>query len=214
MIGCDRPALVVIDMQRDFCAKGGWVDQLGEDVTNTAGVIASVASALARARALGLSIVHTREGHRPDLSDLHPNKRWRTRAHGLGIGDLGREGRILVRGEPGWQIVPELAPAFGEAVIDKPGKSAFHATSLDADLRAAGIAALLVCGVTTDCCVQATVRDATDLGYRATLLADCCAAVERENHDATLAMVRRAGGQIGTVRDSGAAFELLVTGSS
>lgn len=213
MTGRSRTALVVVDMQRDFCARGGWVDQLGEDVANTAGIVPAVAAALARARALGLPVIHTREGHRPDLSDLHPNKRWRTRAHGLGIGDLGREGRILVRGEPGWEIVPELAPAPGEAVVDKPGKSAFHATGLDADLRAAGIAALLVCGVTTDCCVQATVRDAADLGYRATLLADCCAAVERENHDATLAILRRAGGRIGTVQDGEAAFGPLEAGS-
>jgi nicotinamidase-related amidase len=195
-------ALIIIDMQVDFCAPGGWVDQLGEDVSNTRAVIAPIAAVLDRCRTAGLPVLHTREGHRPDLADLPANKRWRTRAHGLGIGDAGLHGRILTRGEPGWQIVPELAPRADEAVIDKPGKGAFHATALDRLLRARGLHHLLIAGVTTDCCVQATMREAADHGYGATLLEDCCAAVETRNHEATLAILRAGGGRWGRVMRS------------
>jgi nicotinamidase-related amidase len=183
-------ALISIDMQADFCAPGGWVDQLGEDLSNTRAVVPAVARVLQRARALGLHVIHTREGHRPDLGDLHPNKRWRTRAHGLGIGDEGRHGRILTRGEPGWRIVPEAAPLPGEPVVDKPGKGGFHATELNSLLRARGVTHLALCGVTTDCCVQATLREALDHGYDALVIEDACAAVETANHEATLALLR------------------------
>ncbi len=192
-------ALLVIDMQVDFCASGGWVDQLGEDIANTRDVIAPVRRVLAAVRAAGLRVVHTREGHAPDLSDLHPHKQWRTRVHGLGIGDTGAMGRVLVRGEPGWQIVPALAPLAGETVIDKPGKDAFHATDLDAQLRAGGVRHLVLTGVTSDCCVQSTLREATDLGYDALLLADCCAAVETGNHLGMLDLLSAWGGRFGTV---------------
>jgi len=202
-------ALIVIDMQVDFCAPGGWVDQLGEDVSNTRAVIAPIAALLDRCRSAGMSIVHTREGHRPDLADLHANKRWRTRVHGLGIGDTGRQGRILTRGEPGWQIVPELSPRADEVVIDKPGKGAFHATALDLLLRSRGLRHLLIAGVTTDCCVQATMREAAERGYAATLLEECCAAVEARNHEATLDILRAGGGRWGRVMRSADALNEL-----
>lgn len=186
-----RTALIAIDMQRDFCAAGGWVDQLGEDYTNTAETIPAVARVLAAARRAGLFVIHTREGHRDDLSDLPGNKQWRTRVHGLGIGDRGAEGRVLVRGEPGWQIVPEVAPHADETVIDKPGKSSFWATDLDRIIATHRIERLIVVGVTTDCCVQSTVRDAFDRGIPVTLVVDAVGAVERENHEAHIAILTR-----------------------
>lgn len=188
-------ALVIIDMQVDFCAEGGWVDQLGEDVSNTRAVIGPIQEALAAARAAGILVVHTREGHQPDLTDLNENKRWRTRVHGLGIGDAGACGRILVRGEPGWQIIPELSPVAGELVIDKPGKSSFYRTDLAAQLKKRGITRLVVTGVTSDCCVQSTIRDAFEHGFECVLLEDCTAAVETENHEATLEILKAYGGR-------------------
>ncbi|GES52078.1 nicotinamidase-related amidase [Rhizobium sp. ERR 922] len=196
-----KAALVVIDMQVDFCAPGGWVDQLGEDVNNTRSIIPAVAEALTIARAAGLAVFHTREGHKPDLSDLPANKQWRTRIHGLGIGDEGASGRILVRGEPGFEIVPELAPLAGEMVIDKPGKSGFHATDFDARLTALGITHLIVIGVTSDCCVQSTFRDGFERGYECVILEDCTAAVETANHEATMDILKAFGGRWGTVSD-------------
>ncbi|MCO6188641.1 cysteine hydrolase family protein [Rhizobium sp. L1K21] len=195
----DKVALVVIDMQVDFCAPGGWVDQLGEDIANTRAVIPAVARALQLARDAGMAVFHTREGHLPDLSDLPANKQWRTRVHGLGIGDEGACGRILVRGEPGFQIVPELAPLKGEVVIDKPGKSAFHATDFDQQLKSAGISHLVITGVTSDCCVQSTFRDGYERGYECVILEDCTAAVEHRNHAATMDILKAYGGRWGTV---------------
>jgi biuret amidohydrolase len=202
---CSEPAaptrigMVVIDMQVDFCAPGGWIHQLGEDLANTRAVIPSVARALDISRTAGVKVFHTREGHLPDLSDLPANKRWRTRGHGLGIGDHGANGRVLVRGEPGWQIVPELEPAPGEAIIDKPGKSAFHATDFEAQLRASGVSHLVVIGVTSDCCVQSTFRDAFERGFETLLLEDCTAAVETRNHEATMDILKAFGGRWGAV---------------
>ncbi len=198
-LGVENTALLVIDMQVDFCAPGGWVDQLGESIDNTRRPIAVIARLLAAARRAGVTIVHTREGHRPDLGDLNPNKRWRTRGHGLGIGDSGACGRVLTRGEPGHAIVPELAPHPGEIVIDKPGKGSFHATDLDRVLRGLGIRNLVIAGVTTDCCVQSTMRDAADLGYDCLLVADATGAVEAENHAGTLAILGAHGGRWGAV---------------
>lgn len=197
----EETALIAIDMQRDFCADGGWVDQLGESVENTAGAIPGVAEALAIARGAGLMVIHTREGHRAGLEDLNPVKRWRTRVHGLGIGDRGAEGGILVRGEPGHNLVGACAPLPGEVVIDKPGKSSFYATPLDHVLRSAGVRNLIVCGVTSDCCVQSTVRDAADLGYDPLLITDATAAVEQPNHDGMLAILSAHGGRWGAVAD-------------
>lgn len=188
-------AMVIIDMQIDFCKPGGWIDQLGEDVGNTRRVITPIRRLLGFARSTGLVIAHTREGHDPDLSDLHANKQWRTRVHGLGIGDRGATGRILVRGEPGWEIVPELAPLAGEIVIDKPGKSAFHATDLEQQLVARGVTHLVVTGVTSDCCVQSTIRDAFERGFECIMVEDCTAAVEAANHAATVEILEAYGGR-------------------
>jgi nicotinamidase-related amidase len=202
-------ALVVIDMQNDFCAPYGWVFQLGESIAETRAVIPPIAALLLRWRAAERLAFHTREGHRPDLSDLNPNKQWRTRKHGLGIGDTGERGRVLVRGDQGCEIIPELEPWPGEPVVDKPGKSAFHATGFEGLLRRQGVTALLIAGVTTDCCVQSTARDAVDLGFGATILADCCAAVERPNHEATLRIIARGGGAYGQVSTAAEALAAL-----
>lgn len=204
-----RMALIIIDMQVDFCAPGGWIDQLGEDVTNTRAVIGPISGALYAARAAGIAVIHTREGHIGDLSDLHANKQWRTRVHGLGIGDSGKNGRILVHGEPGWQIIPELAPQPDELVINKPGKSSFHRTELAAELERRGISRLVVAGVTSDCCVQSTVRDGYEHGIECVLLEDCTAAVESRNHEATLEILKAYGGRWGGVSNRAAFCDML-----
>jgi nicotinamidase-related amidase len=202
-------ALIIIDMQVDFCAPGGWVDQLGEDVSNTRSVIAPIRDVLEAARAAEITVIHTREGHRPDLLDLHANKQWRTRVHGLGIGDQGKTGRILVHGEPGWQIIPELSPVEGELVIDKTGKSSFHRTELADELKKRGISRLVVTGVTSDCCVQSTLRDGFEYGIECVLLEDCTAAVETPNHEATIEILGAFGGRWGGVSDR-AAFKAML----
>lgn len=202
-------ALIIIDMQVDFCAPGGWIDQLGEDVANTRAVIGPIRDALDTARAAGIIVIHTREGHVDDLSDLHANKQWRTRVHGLGIGDSGKNGRILVHGEPGWQIIPELEPEPGELVINKPGKSSFHRTELAAELDSRGISRLVVAGVTSDCCVQSTVRDGYEHGIECVLLEDCTAAVESPNHEATVEILKAYGGRWGGISNRVAFREML-----
>jgi nicotinamidase-related amidase len=204
-----RIALIIIDMQVDFCAPGGWIDQLGEDVSNTRSVIEPIREALDAARTTGIAVIHTREGHVGDLSDLHANKQWRTRVHGLGIGDSGKNGRILVHGEPGWQIIPELAPLSDELVIDKPGKSSFHRTKLAAELEQRGISRLVVAGVTSDCCVQSTIRDGYEHGIECVLLEDCTAAVESPNHAATLEILKAYGGRWGGVSNRAAFRDML-----
>lgn len=196
-------ALLIIDMQIDFCGEGGWVHSRGVDIANTRRAIAPIRALLEVMRPAGYHIIHTREGHRPDLSDLPANKAWRSRRRtGKGIGDQGPLGRFLVRGEPNWDIVPELAPAPGEVVIDKPGKGAFMGTDLDVILRTRGIRNLIVTGVTTDCCVQSTLRDANDRGYECLLLEDCCGAAEHANHLAQVEMFKLMNGLWGSIAAS------------
>jgi nicotinamidase-related amidase len=192
----ERTALVVIDMQRDFIEPGGFGAALGNDVAQLARIVPTVAALLAFARSHGMLVVHTRESHLPDLSDCPPAKRLRGDP-GLRIGDSGAMGRILVRGEPGNQIVDALAPLEGEIVIDKPGKGAFYATGLQAMLDERRISHLLLAGVTTEVCVQTTMREANDRGYECLLVEDAAASYFPAFHDATVAMISAQGGIVG-----------------
>jgi nicotinamidase-related amidase len=189
-------ALVVIDMQRDFIEPGGFGAALGNDVARLTKIVPTVAALISLFRAHGLPVVHTREAHRPDLSDCPPAKRLRGKP-GLRIGDLGAMGRILVAGEPGSQILPELAPVEGEIVVDKPGKGMFWATALQEMLPARGIRQLVFAGVTTEVCVQTSMREANDRGYECLLIEDATESYFPEFKAAALEMIVAQGGIVG-----------------
>lgn len=202
-------ALIIIDMQRDFCDPGGYVNAMGYDVLPAQALIPRIAALREAINAWGGFIIHTREGHRADLSDLPPQKRFRSRLGGAEIGSAGPLGRLLVRGEPGWEIVPELTPRPGEPIIDKPGFSSFYATDLERLLGARGIRHIMVCGLTTDVCVHSTVRDATERSYEPLLIEDCCAATIQANHVAALETIRSEGGIFGATTTSEAVIAAL-----
>jgi nicotinamidase-related amidase len=200
-VDLSKSALVIIDMQRDFLEPGGFGAALGNDVSMLQAAVGPCRETLSAARAIGMLIIHTREGHRPDLTDAPPHKVERgdpaTR-----IGAPGPMGRILVRGEPGHDIIPELYPLPNEPVIDKPGKGAFYQTDLELMLKNRGIDTLFVCGVTTEVCVNTTVREANDRGFRCIVLSDCCASYFPKFHEAGLAMIKAQGGIFGSVTGS------------
>ena len=197
----DRTALLIIDMQRDFLEPGGFGEMLGNDVSLLRTTIGPCRQVLDAARAAGLAVIHTREGHRPDLMDAPASKLSRGNLK-TGIGDAGPMGRVLVRGEPGHDIIPELAPAAGEPVVDKPGKGAFYETDLDLLLKNRSIETLIVCGVTTEVCVHTTVRQANDRGYECLVVSDCVGSYFPEFQRIGLEMIKAQGGIFGWVADS------------
>jgi nicotinamidase-related amidase len=198
-----RTALICIDWQTDFCGPGGYVDAMGYDLNLTRAGVEPTARVLNLVRSIpGMHVVHTREGHKPDLSDCPPNKLWRSKQMGAGIGDAGPCGRILIRGEAGWDIIPELYPIAGEPIIDKPSKGAFSTTDIDLVLRNRGITSLIFTGITTDVCVHTIMREANDLGYECLLLKDCTGATDYGNYLAAVKMVTMQGGVFGAVTDS------------
>jgi nicotinamidase-related amidase len=203
-----RTALVLIDMQRDFVEPGGFGETLGNDVRLLQAVIPPLQQVLGASRKAGMTVIHTREGHRPDLSDCPAAKLHRGNPTSR-IGDLGPKGRILIRGEYGHQIISELAPQDGEVVIDKPGKGSFYATELHELLQVTGITSLIVTGVTTEVCVHTTVREANDRGYECLVLADCVGSYFPEFQQAGLAMIAAQGGIFGWVAPSRAYLDAL-----
>jgi len=207
-VDLDRTALIIIDMQRDFLEPGGFGAALGNDVSRLNAAVGPCAQVLAAARSAGLLVIHTREGHRPDLTDA-PALKVERGDPAMRIGAPGPMGRILVRGEPGHDIIPKLYPIAGEPVIDKPGKGAFYQTDLELMLRNRAIDTLLVAGVTTEVCVNTTVREANDRGFRCIVLSDCCASYFPEFHDMGLKMIKAQGGIFGSVSASAPVIAVL-----
>ncbi|MEM1366926.1 MAG: cysteine hydrolase [Cyanobacteria bacterium P01_H01_bin.15] len=210
-IALEQTALLVIDMQNDFCTEGGWVNLKGVDVKLTQQPIVPIGKLLDRLRHTPVTIIHTREGHRTDLSDCPQTKLLRSQAENAEIGSMGRMGRLLTRGSKSHDFVDELQPSAGEIVVDKPGKGAFVATDLDLILRSRGIEYLLFTGVTTECCVQTTLRTANDLGYTCLLLEDCCASFKPEFHQASVEMTELI---FGWVADSSTLIDAIDSQSS
>jgi nicotinamidase-related amidase len=204
-----RTALLVFDMQRDFCDPAGYAAQAGLDVASLAAVAGNIARLIDAARAAGTPVIYTREGHLPDLSDCTPAKLLRSRVAGAEIGSRGPLGRLLVRGEAGHDIIDALRPAPGEIVIDKPGYGAFHRTGLETVLQGMGVARLLLCGVTTEVCVHSTLREAVDRGYDCVTIADACAASNPVLQQPALAMIAVEGGILGTVASSAHCLAML-----
>ena len=205
----ESTALVIIDMQNDFCAPGGFGEMLGNDIRLTQAIIPVIGGVLESARRFGLCVIHTREGHLPDLSDCPPSKLARSRRQGAGIGDDGPTGRLLVRGEPGHAIIPELSPITGEIIIDKPGKGAFYETNLQEVLLQKRIRSLVVVGVTTHVCVHTTVREANDRGYECLVLEDATAAFDPRDQEAAIRMIHQQGGIFGWTAKASAWQEAL-----
>src|SRR3954452_23954870 len=203
-----RAALIVIDMQRDFLEPGGFGETLGNDVSLLCAAVEPCRAVLEAARTAGLLVIHTREGHRPDLSDA-PKAKIERGHPSMRIGAPGPMGRILIRGEPGHDIIPELYPIAGEPVIDKPGKGAFYSTDLYSILLHRGVESLILCGVTTEVCVHTTVREANDRGFRCIVLSDCCASYFPVFHEAGLAMIKAQGGIFGWVSGSPSLLKVL-----
>jgi nicotinamidase-related amidase len=208
VVELDHVALIIIDMQRDFLEPGGFGETLGNDVTLLKAAVPPLRSVLEAARQTKMLVIHTREGHRPDLSDA-PRHKVERGEPSMRIGAPGPMGRILVRGEPGHDIIPELYPMLGEPVIDKPGKGAFYQTDLELILKNREIDTLLVCGVTTEVCVNTTVREANDRGFRCIVIGDCCASYFPEFHAAGLAMIKAQGGIFGWVTASRSVLDAL-----
>lgn len=193
----DASALIVVDMQRDFLENGGYLAAVGGDVAGTQAAIAGVSRLLVAARGAGLFVLHTRQGYRPDLLDLPAHKAWRAKHNRSGPGYEGPLGRFLIRGELGWSITPEVAPVSGEAIVDKSANGPFYGTELDMVLRGRGIRHLIVCGITTDCCVHSTIRDANDRGFQCLLVSDACGSGDRKAHEAAVYLMTVEGGVLG-----------------
>ncbi len=198
-LAADSTALLIIDMQRDFCDPGGYICSMGYEIEPVRAIVPTIVEVRKRVRAWGGRVIYTREGHRSDLTDLPQHKAWRSRKAGAEIGSLGPLGRFLVRGEPGWEIISELQPSHGEPVIDKSGYSAFFGTDLDRILQSLGIRRLILTGTTTDICVSSTLRAAVERGYECLLVSDGCAATDRDNHNAALRTAMTEGGILGAV---------------